>query len=154
MATKAAATTAYDGDFAEWLRHTEELLRQGRWGELDVEHLAEEIEDLGKRERRALGSQLTRLLLHLLKWRFQPERRTDSWLDSIADARLQIALAIEDSPSLAAYPATQLALSYRRARQEAMRQTELPAQRFPAECPFTIDQILDNSWLPNDSVIA
>jgi hypothetical protein len=144
----AQPTTTYERDFAAWLHQTEELLRQGRWSELDVEHLLEEIEDLGKRERRALSSQLTRLLVHLLKWQFQPERRSDSWLDSIADARLQIALAIEDSPSLGDHPAAQLQLSYRRARQEAMRQMGLSARQFPADCPYAIAQILECGWLP------
>lgn len=146
----SAPPTGYDGDFAAWLQHTQDLLRLGRFRELDITHLIEEIEALGKRERRALGSQLTRLVLHLLKWQFQPGRRTDSWLDSITDARLQIALALEDSPSLGDYPSAQLDLSYRRALNEAVRQTGLPAKGFPAQCPYAIEQVLAPGWLPDD----
>ncbi|ACC84464.1 DUF29 family protein [Nostoc punctiforme] len=64
------------------------------WHEVDVENLIEEVEGLGKSERRSIASQLTRLLLHLLKWQYQPQRRSDSWLDSITDSRTQIELAI------------------------------------------------------------
>ncbi len=103
----------YLADFNSWIDKTAQLLREQRWHEIDVVHLIEEIEDLGKSERRLLSSQLTRLLLHLLKWQYQPQRRSDSWLDSITDARTQIALAIEDSPSLRNYPAEKLEESYR-----------------------------------------
>ena len=96
---------AYLADFNSWIDQTAHLLRERRWHEIDVEHLIEEVEDLGKSERRGIASQLTRLLLHILKWQYQPQRRSDSWLDSITDARTQIELAIEDSPSLRNYPA-------------------------------------------------
>lgn len=104
----------YLTDFNLWIDKTAQLLREQRWHEIDVVHLIEEIEDLGKSERRSLSSQLTRLLLHLLKWQYQPQRRSDSWLDSITDARTQIELAIEDSPSLRNYPAEKLEESYTR----------------------------------------
>jgi len=84
----------YSTDFNLWIDQTAQLLREQRWQELDLEHLIEEIEDLGKSERRGIASQLTRLLLHLLKWQYQPQRRSDSWLDLIADARTQIELAL------------------------------------------------------------
>ncbi len=90
-------------------------LRDRRWHEIDIEHLIDEVEDLGKWERRGITSQLVRLLLHLLKWQYQPQRRSDSWLDSITDARTQIDLTIEDSPSLKNYAAEQLQASYDRA---------------------------------------
>jgi hypothetical protein len=99
---------AYTTDFHLWVQQTARLLRERRWQEVDVEHLIEEVKDLGKSERRGITSQLTRLLLHLLKWQYQPQRRSESWLDSITDARTQIELAINDSPSLSNYPAEQL----------------------------------------------
>lgn len=99
---------AYLADFNAWTAQTAQLLRERRWRELDLERLIEEVEDLGKSESRGIVSQLTRLLLHLLKWHYQPQRRSDSWLDSITDARTQIELALEDSPSLKNYPAEQL----------------------------------------------
>jgi Domain of unknown function DUF29 len=115
-----------------------------------VAHLIEEVEDLGKSERRGIASQLTRLLLHLLKWQYQPQRRSDSWLDSITDARTQIELAIEDSPSLQNYPAEQLPECYQRARRQAANQTGLSATIFPQICPHAIEHILNEAWLPEE----
>jgi hypothetical protein len=136
-------------DFHAWLVRTARLLREHRWDELDAEQLAEEVEDLSKSERRGVSSQLTRLLLHLLKWRFQPQRRSDSWLDSIADARLQLQLALDDSPSLRGYPAEQLAVCYQKARRAAARQTGLAPERFPEQCAFSLDDVLNEDWLPD-----
>jgi hypothetical protein len=87
-------TGDYADDYQDWLAQTAQLIRERRWQALDADHLAAAVEDLGKSERRGVASQLTRLLVHLLKWRFQPIRRSDSWRDPIADARLQIQLAI------------------------------------------------------------
>lgn len=136
-------------DFNTWTDQTAQLLRAGRWAEVDIEHLIEEIEDLGKRDRWAITSQLIRLLLHLLKWQYQPERRTDSWLDSITDARIQIELALEDSPSLNNYLAEQVETSYQKALRQAVRQTSLDMVRFPQSCPYLLEQVLDESWLPS-----
>jgi hypothetical protein len=110
---------AYTTDFNSWVQQTTQLLRERRWHEIDVESLIEEVESLGKNERRSIVSQLTRLLLHLLKWHCQPQRRSDSWLDSITDARTQMALSIKDSPSLQSYPAEQLPACYQLARRYA-----------------------------------
>ena len=79
-------SATYKADFNLWIEQTAQLLRSHRWHEVDVEHLIEEVEGLGKSERRSIASQLTRLLLHLLKWQYQPQRRSDSWLDSITDS--------------------------------------------------------------------
>jgi Domain of unknown function DUF29 len=73
----------YLTDFSSWINQTAQLLREHRWHEIDVPNLVEEVEALGKGERRGITSQLTRLLLHLLKWQYRPQRRSDSWLDSI-----------------------------------------------------------------------
>ncbi len=86
--------TNYATDLSLWARETADLIREGRWQNIDLEHLVEELEDLGKSEKRGIASQLVRLLIHLLKWEYQPQRRSDSWLDSITDSRLQIELAI------------------------------------------------------------
>ena len=102
-------------DFNLWIQRTAQLLRDRDWHELDVDQLIEAVEDLGKSERRGIASHLTRLLLHLLKRQYQPQRRSDSWLDSITDARTQIELAIDPSPSLQAYPAKQIEDCYQRA---------------------------------------
>lgn len=138
----------YLADFSSWIDQTAQLLRERRWHEIDVPQLIEEVEDLGKSERRGIASQLTRLLLHLLKWQYQPQRRSDSWLDSITDARTQIELAIEDSPSLRDYPMEQLEESYQRARRQAAKQTSIEISVFPNTCPYAVELVLAEDWLP------
>lgn len=138
----------YLADFNSWIAQTTQLLRERRWHEIDVTHLIEEVEDLGKSERRGIASQLTRLLLHLLKWQYQPQRRSDSWLDSITDARTQIELAVEDSPSLRSYPAEQLEEIYQRARRQAAKQTNMDISVFPDACPYSPELVLAEDWLP------
>ena len=140
----------YLADFNSWIEQTVKLLRENRWQEIDVANLIEEVEDLGKSERRGIASQLTRLLLHLLKWQYQPQRRSDSWLDSITDARTQIELVIEDSPSLRNYPAENIEGSYQRARRQAAKQTNIEIGVFPNNCPYSLEEILAESWLPGD----
>ena len=140
--------TTYTTDFNKWVEQTAQLLRSRRWQDLDIQHLIEEVEDLGKSERRGVASQLTRLLLHLLKWQYQPQRRSDSWLDSITDARTQIDLAIADSPSLRSHPEEQLKQSYQRARRQAAKQSKMPLEVFPEDCPYALDLVLDEDWLP------
>ncbi len=140
----------YSTDFISWTAKTAQLLREKRWHEVDTAHLIEEIEDLGKSERRAFVSQLTRLLLHLLKWQYQPQRRSDTWLDSITDARTQLELALEDSSSLKSYPAEKLADSYQRARRQAAKQTSMNRSAFPNVCPYSLELVLTESWLPEN----
>lgn len=144
-------SATYTADFNLWIQRTAQLLRERRWHEIELEHLIEEIEDLGKSERRGIASQLTRLLLHLLKWQHQPQRRSDSWLDSITDARTQIDLAIADSPSLKNYSAEQLEQSYQQARRQAAKQTGMALSVFPEECPYSLDLVLEEDWLPEES---
>jgi hypothetical protein len=142
--------TGYDSDLALWAKETARLLRERRWEAVDWEHLIEEVEDLGKSERSAIGSQMERILVHLLKWQYQPARRTDSWLDSINDGRSQIRRKLEDNPSLQNYPREILAKEYTRARREAARQTKLAIDLFPESCPYSIEQAIDD-WLPDDN---
>ena len=143
-------SATYTADFNLWIKQTAQLLRQRRWHDIDLEHLIEEVEDFGKSERRGIASQLIRLLLHLLKWQYQRERRSDSWLDSITDARTQIELAIEDSPSLKNYPAEQLEQCYQRSRRQASQQTKIPIYVFPEECPYPLNLVLQENWFPED----
>jgi Domain of unknown function DUF29 len=138
----------YLSDFSIWIDQTTQLLQEQRWQEIDVVHLIEEVKDLGKSERRAIASQLIRLLLHLLKWEYQPLRRSDSWLDSITDARTQIELAIADSPSLKNYPAQELEASYQKALRQAAKQTLIEISVFPSSCPHSLELVLTEDWLP------
>lgn len=139
----------YSTDFSAWINQTAQLLRESRWHEIDVPNLIEEVEGLGKSDRRGIASQLARLLLHLLKWQYQPQRRSDSWLDSITDARTQIELAIEDSPSLRDHPTEKLEESYQRARRQAAQQTNVEISTFPDVCPYSLALVLAEDWFPD-----
>lgn len=139
----------YTTDFNQWVEQTVQFLRDRQWHQIDREALIDEVESLGKSERRAIASQLIRLLLHLLKWQYQPQRRSDSWLDSITDARTQIDLAIADSPSLQSYPAEQLEKCYQRARRQAAKQTNFDSSVFPEDCPYALESVLDEDWRPD-----
>lgn len=136
----------YDKDTAAWAAANADLLRQRRFGELDVPHLIEELEDMGKSERRALESHLSVLLMHLLKWEHQPCMRSNSWKLSIENARQSIEDSIEDSPSLKPKLADNafIARSYAKARRNAAIETGLELTVFPFECPIVVNQVLDN----------
>lgn len=144
---KPAAGSLYDEDFAVWTSETARLLRERRFDEVDAEHIAEEIEDMGKRDKRELHSGLTVLIAHLLKWKYQPEKKSEGWRSTIATQRTEIQLLLDDSPSLRR-SAKATGDIYQRALQSAIAQTSLPARTFPRECPFSPDQILELSFLP------
>ncbi|WP_295622939.1 DUF29 domain-containing protein, partial [uncultured Lamprocystis sp.] len=122
-----ARPDCYESDLVAWAEANAALLRQRRLAEIDVDHIAEELEDLGKSERRALGSHLRNLLLHLLKWEFQPSRRGTSWQRSIISARREIAVILEDSPSLVGSVPTLILREYPSARRLAAIETKLQA---------------------------
>src|SRR3990167_11263714 len=90
----------YNKDFYSWAIHNAQLLREGKLSEVDIEHIAEEIESMGKSERRELINRLAILMAHLLKWQFQPERRSNSWKYTIEEQRDEVLELIEESPSL------------------------------------------------------
>ncbi|PON14787.1 DUF29 domain-containing protein [Candidatus Entotheonella serta] len=142
----------YDTDFFEWTQHQAAALAAGHFSELDLVNLAEEIESLGKSDRRQLGSRLQELMLHLLKWRYQPERRQTghSWEDSILEQRGSIASLLNDSPSLRRQVLPLMSDHYPRARRRANSQTGLPLSTFPETCPWTEDQILDDDFWPGE----
>jgi hypothetical protein len=144
----SVSVPGYDHDFFAWTQHTAALLRAGRFGELDVEHLAEEVEDMGKRDRRAVESRLEVLLAHLLKWQYQARRRSGSWRASIRAQRSRLELVLRDSPSLRAQIPAILSRRYAKAVGVAADETGLPRERFPEECPYTAEQLLDEAFLP------
>jgi hypothetical protein len=147
-AQPASVSNLYEEDFFEWTRRNAELLRTGQWSQADVEHIAEEIEDMGKRDLKELNSRLQVLVAHLLKWQLQPARRTKSWTRTITLQRIEIENVLEQSPSLKAEMNSRLAANYTKAVRRAMFDTELPSDSFSAQCPFTIAQILDPDFLP------
>lgn len=145
----AESATLYDLDFYRWTQETAELICQGAFGEIDREHLAEEIADMGKRDKREVRSRMTVLILHLLKGQVQPElRETSSWRATIVEQRRQLALVLADSPSLYNVARDELDSIYKDAVEDAVAQTRLGAKQFPSECPYTLAQILDVEFLP------
>lgn len=143
---------AHDRDFYGWTQEQAALLRTGRLNELDTEHLIEEIESMGRSERRQMTHRFELLLMHLLKWRYQPERREidgGSWLRMIREQRRKIPKLIRDNPSLKPFLDECLKDAYEDARYAASDETSLIVSLFPELCPYTLEQILDSEFLPN-----
>jgi Domain of unknown function DUF29 len=137
----------YDTDFYQWTQTQAAALRAKDVAALDLEHLAEEIESLGKRDRRAVESYLEVILLHLLKWAYQSERRGWSWEKSLLQARNRLAKLLRDNPSLANQVPGFLDVAYPHARRLAALETSLPLTTFPATCPWASEQVLDEDFL-------
>ena len=142
------SAAGYEEDFYAWTQHQATLLRDGDWAAVDVANLIEEIETMGRSERRELANRLEQLLLHLLKWQYQSARRSKSWRASIRYQRLGIARLLDDNPSLRGMIRTMLDNVYASAILRAEVETSLAASVFPATCPYTIEQMLDIGWLP------
>lgn len=138
----------YDQDFNLWIDKTISLLKEGQFHELDIPNLIEEIQTLGTSEKHALQSNLIVVLLHLLKYKYQPTHRSNSWLSSIAEHRDRLDITLADSPSLQTYLDMVLLKSYERARRRATIETGLPINTFPSVSPFTPEQALDPFYLP------
>jgi hypothetical protein len=132
----------YERDFYAWANEQAALLHAGKLSEADIANIAEEIASLGRSEKRELVSRLTNLLLHLLKWRFQPERRGTSWQLSIQNARNELTEHLADNPSLKAKLAEALESAYRSGRLKAAIETGIPLDVFPVNCPWTFDQAM------------
>ena len=138
----------YDQDFYAWAMQNAELIRQGRFAEIDAEHVAEELESMGKSQKRALGSRLTVLLAHLLKWRYQPGARGSSWRNTITIQRLELQELVEENPSLQPTLPIVLPVAYRKARLLAASETQLDLSAFPDACPFTLEQVFADDFWP------
>jgi hypothetical protein len=138
----------YEADFYAWTQVQVSCIKQQQWDAVDVAHLIEEIETLGRKERQELRNRLAVLLGHLLKWQFQPEQRSNSWLGTIREQRLQIKLLLEDSPSLKPYLEQAFVDAYGLGVALAIRETELDEQIFPEVSPFELEQALQPNFLP------
>jgi len=138
----------YEQDFYAWTQRTAELLRAGRFDEADIEHVAEEIEDMGRRDVRELSSRMQVLLAHLLKWQVQTDQRSASWRGTITAQRQELDSVLEQSPSLRPKLASGLADNYARAVKRAAAETGLGSDHFPDACPYRVEQVLDEDFLP------
>ena len=140
----------YDVDFFGWTQAQAEALRAEKWELLDYANLAEEIESLGKRDQREVASRLGVLVRHLLKWRYQPERRRTgrSWRSTILEQRGRLDGVLEQSPSLRSQLPSILEKEYPRILQRTKNETELPPDVLPSVCPWTMEQILDDEFWP------
>ncbi len=140
--------TDYETDVAAWAVEQAELLRQQRFDVLDCEHIAEELEDVGKSEQRELASRFAVLIAHLLKWQFQSDRRSKSWKRTIKEQRKALAFHLKKVPSLKPKlrDSDWLEAIWSDAVTIAIRETALAD--FPENCPWTIEEILDQGWFP------
>ena len=138
----------HDEDLFLWSHEQAMLLEQKRFGELDLANLIDEVRSLGSSVKREIRNRLAVLLMHLLKWRHQPGRRSSSWERTIADQRRELAEVLADNPSLRGYPAEVLGHALGSARLQAARETGLDLTLFPMMPPFTAEQTLDPDFLP------
>ncbi|MBG1266176.1 DUF29 domain-containing protein [Nostoc sp. WHI] len=143
----------YEADFYTWTQQQVSLLKTQQWDQLDTVNLIEEIETLGRRERQELRNRLGILLGHLLKWQFQPEKCSNSWLGTIREQRVQIKLLLQDSPSLKPYLNEVFFTVYELGLALAIRETELDENVFPEICPYSLHQTLNPKFFPNQNQV-
>ncbi len=137
----------YNQDYYLWLETTARLLEQGKFSDLDVANLVEEIEDMGRSEKRAVYSNLKNLLMHLLKYKYQPQKRSNSWRATIIEHRQRIKKAFQDSPSLKRYYREFFDECYQDALEFAVAETGLPVDTFPTASRFSPEQMLESEYL-------
>jgi hypothetical protein len=138
----------HDEDFYGWAMVEANLLRQRKWDELDIEHLAEELESMGASEKREIRSRMKQLIKHLLKWKYQPNLQCRSWKNSIRNQRLELSDVIKDNPSLKPSLNENMREAYVRALVDAVEETGIYKENFPTECPYTFEQLMDDTFYP------
>lgn len=144
-------STLYDRDFYAWAHEQADLLRAGRLSEADISNIVEEIETLGRSEMRELASRLRVLLLHLLKWQYQPSFQGQSWRTSIIVQRSEVSEHLTESPSLKSRVSEAIDRAYHLARLEAERETGLPLRTFPEICPWSFEQMMASDFWPHEN---
>ena len=149
----SAQLHSYDGDIVAWANEQARLLREGQFSKLDIEHIADEIEDVGKSEKRELRNRMAVLLAHLLKWQRQPERQGNSWRRTIIAQRKEIAYHLEEAPSLKGKLTDPrwFDMVWAKALAQAVSETGLDV--FPDVCPWTTEEILGEGFWPGLSVL-
>ena len=148
----------YARDFYAWTQDQAAKLRAraafDNRGDIDWENAAEEIESVGRSDRREIGNRMAVLLLHLLKWQFQADKRKSGWRSTIIEQRRQLRELLDESPSLRALPAEILARDYPDARDKAAAETRLPEDFFPETCPYRVEEILDRTFYPGPPAVG
>jgi predicted DNA-binding ribbon-helix-helix protein len=133
----------YERDFLAWTKKQSQLLKIGAFDKLDISNLIEEVDDMGKSEKRSLESYLVILIWHLLKVKFQPDMESTSWKNSIKESRLQVRLMLKKIPSLKSHIDTCFKEAYPDALKEAVKETGLAKKSFPKKCPWTLKEVLN-----------
>lgn len=146
-----ALSVGYDTDFYAWTQQQAQLLRSGAWELLDIPNLVEEIESLGKQQRQELVNRLGVLLGHLLKWEFQPDRRSKSWFATIREQRRRVAKLLNQNPSLKPFYPEAVQEAFADGIDLVVRETPLNYADLPDTCPYVPEQILDPEFLPDAS---
>ena len=140
------SNSLYEQDYYLWVEDILKKIQEKRWDEMDWDNLWEEIDDMGKSQKQRLTSNLRILLMHLLKWEFQPEKRTNSWKYTIIEHRRRILEQLEDSPSLKNYLNLKFEATYQKACKDASLETNLSLNIFPKKYPYKVEQVLDEDW--------
>jgi hypothetical protein len=151
VAKDAIEHVLYTTDFYAWTQEQARLLRDRGWDQVDVENLIEEVESLGRQERRELINRLGILLGHLLKWEFQPDRRSNSWRATIREQRRQIQRLLQDNPSLKPDLLAALQDAYESGRDLAIEEANLPDENFPEHCPYRFEQAIEAEFFPDNA---
>ncbi|MGB3404760.1 MAG: DUF29 domain-containing protein [Microcoleaceae cyanobacterium] len=138
----------YEKDFNLWTETHVNLLKAGKFSEIDLPNLIEEIDSMGKREKREIRSRLIVLLMHLLKWKYQPNKRSESWISTISEQRLSLEELLADSPSLQPFITEVFEVCYQKARVKATQETKMMLDVFPAISPFSLGETLDSAYFP------
>lgn len=149
MNTQTISQTLYEQDYPLWLQKTTELLRSGNLSGLDTEHLIKELEEMGGSRKDALENNLIVVLVHLLKWKYQPSHRCGSWRGSIKEHRRRLNKALTKHPGLKPYFREIFAECYSPAKDWAIEETGLPEETFPESCPFSPEAVLNSDYLPD-----
>ena len=138
----------YDTDFYAWVNQQVNFLHSGKFSETDMDNIVEEIEEMGKSIARALESRLEILLMHLLKWQYQPSHRSKSWRITIVEQRLALAKLLRKNPSLKPKVPNAIAESYADAIIRASVETDLPQNTFPKTCPYKFEDVMNKDFWP------
>jgi transposase len=149
----------YQTDYSAWALRQAELLRAGHYAELDIDHLLQELGDMSKSDRRELESRLLILIAHLLKWQFQYQTLSErwrefdgrSWRATIVEQRKQLAVLLRQSPGLKSILSETISGTYPDAVDLASKETGLPSETFPAQCPYRGKQLLEDDWYPDSA---